>query len=129
MKRDGVLHPALSYQIASLGHGDGFAIVDAGMPVPLGVYRVDLGYAHGRPPFFDVLDVLLSSTVVEKAFWAEEAPFGTDEMIRGKLAASCAVSVVPHEELKGMLGSLRFVVRTGECTPYSNIVLQSGVSF
>jgi len=28
-----------------------------------------------------------------------------------------------------MTGSVSFVVRTGECTPFANVILQSGVFF
>jgi D-ribose pyranase len=37
--------------------------------------------------------------------------------------------MVPHEELKRMVGDARLVVRTGEATPYSNVLLRCGVPF
>ncbi|MFQ6033933.1 MAG: RbsD/FucU domain-containing protein, partial [Candidatus Bipolaricaulia bacterium] len=36
---------------------------------------------------------------------------------------------LPHEELKGMLSKVKAVIRTGEATPYANVILESGVSF
>ncbi len=36
---------------------------------------------------------------------------------------------VTHEALKGMTREAKAVVRTGECTPYANVILQAGVSF
>jgi D-ribose pyranase len=36
---------------------------------------------------------------------------------------------VPHEELKLMVTGAKFVVRTGEATPYSNVILRCGVPF
>jgi D-ribose pyranose/furanose isomerase RbsD len=36
---------------------------------------------------------------------------------------------VPHEEFKAQVGHARFVVRTGEATPYANVLLRAGVPF
>jgi D-ribose pyranase len=36
---------------------------------------------------------------------------------------------VPHDELKRLSARARAVVRTGECTPYHNLILTSGVTF
>ena len=51
MKKSGILHPELARVIASLGHGDGLCIADAGLPVPAGVLRIDLALGPGLPPF------------------------------------------------------------------------------
>jgi D-ribose pyranase len=39
------------------------------------------------------------------------------------------IEYVPHEKFKSYLPSVKFVVRTGEYTPYSNIILVAGVLF
>ena len=36
---------------------------------------------------------------------------------------------VSHDELKRLSARARAVVRTGECTPYHNVILISGVTF
>lgn len=36
---------------------------------------------------------------------------------------------VRHEELKGLSGSARLFIRTGEVTPYANALLSCGVPF
>ena len=36
---------------------------------------------------------------------------------------------LPHEELKKMSAKCRFAIRTGEFTPYPNIILTAGVAF
>ncbi len=40
-----------------------------------------------------------------------------------------AMTRVSHAEFKRMSARARAVVRTGECTPYANVVLTSGVIF
>jgi len=37
--------------------------------------------------------------------------------------------VVSHDELKRLSHRARAVVRTGECTPYANLMLVAGVTF
>jgi D-ribose pyranase len=39
------------------------------------------------------------------------------------------VTQVPHDEFKELTRSSEVVVRTGECTPYANVILKSGVVF
>ena len=39
------------------------------------------------------------------------------------------INIVPHDELKLLSKNSKAVVRTGECTAYSNVVLESNVSF
>ncbi|WP_442945819.1 RbsD/FucU domain-containing protein [Nonomuraea sp. LPB2021202275-12-8] len=39
------------------------------------------------------------------------------------------MALVPHEELKRLSAGARLVVRTGEATPYANVLLRCGVAF
>ena len=39
------------------------------------------------------------------------------------------MGLVPHEELKRIVARAKLVVRTGEATPYSNVILRCGVPF
>jgi D-ribose pyranase len=138
MKRGTVLHAELSRVLASLGHGDLLVIADAGLPVPPGVERIDLAFAPGKPPFFDVLEAVLAEMEVERATLAAETRTVTPAEFRQRLEARLlalpkvgarGVEVVPHEELKRLTRSARAVVRTGEFTPYANVILHSGVVF
>jgi len=138
MKRGTILHPALSRLVASVGHGDLVVVADAGLPIPPGVERIDLAYAPGRPPFLDVLDALLEELEVERATVAAElsgaAPEPFVKALQARLlarpkVASRGLEVVSHEALKRLTAGARAVVRTGEFTPYANVVLACGVVF
>ncbi|MGP9745512.1 D-ribose pyranase [Brachybacterium sp. AOP29-B2-41] len=127
MKRGGILHPELSAHLARLGHTDTFVIGDAGLPVPPGVARVDLAVTLGVPGFAEVLDAILAEIEVEGAVIATEAagsPVGA--LFDARLPGS---ETVPHEEFKQLTGQARFVVRTGETTPYANVIVRCGVPF
>ncbi len=104
VKRGGLLHPDLNYYVSML-------------------------FVPGKPSFQDVLEAVLEAVVVERAFCAVQASAELKGSLKQNLGPGCALEEVPHEELKSMLRNVRFVVRTGECTPYANVILQSGVFF
>lgn len=47
MLKTGILHPQLARVLAELRHKDTIIIGDAGLPIPKGVERVDLGWRPG----------------------------------------------------------------------------------
>jgi D-ribose pyranase len=130
VKRSPLLHAELSQLIASMGHGDMLVLGDAGLPIPAGPRRIDLAVARGVPRLVDVLDAVLSELQVEAIVVAEEA-LGTDRQLPGwyPQALGIAPQTVSHEEFKQRSARARAIVRTGECTPYANIILIAGVAF
>jgi D-ribose pyranase len=131
VKARGIIHPRLAAVVAAMGHGDLLGIADAGLPVPLQVERVDLGFAPGKPEFLDVVRVILEELRVEAYVLAEQSREGCPEYVRvleESLPEAEAVWV-DHEELKRLTAGARAVVRTGEFTPYANVLLRSGVDF
>lgn len=127
MKRNGILHAQLNERIARLGHTDTFVIGDRGLPVPPGVECVDLAVITGVPSFAEVLEAVLREVEVEAAVVAQEADTSP---VRQVLARNLPEARrVPHEEFKELTRQARFVVRTGEATPYANAILRCGVPF
>ncbi len=131
MKRTALLHAELSQVIAALGHGDMLVIGDAGLPIPAGPRRIDLAVTRGVPRLVDVLSAVLSEMQVERAYIAAQAMSAGNQTLpewcRGRLPV--APQTVPHEELKRISAQAKAIVRTGECTPYANIILCAGVTF
>ena len=129
MKRTALLHAELSHAIATLGHGDMLVIGDVGLPIPPGPRRIDLALTPGIPAVADVLRVVLKEMQVEKAVIATEAV----ERNGGQLPAWCQLPVQPqalsHDEFKRLTEQAKVMVRTGECTPYANVILMAGVTF
>ncbi|SFE94930.1 D-ribose pyranase [Paracidovorax wautersii] len=129
MKRTALLHAELSHAIASLGHGDMLVIGDVGLPIPPGPRRIDLALTPGIPAVADVLRAVLSEMQVERAVIATEAVAREG----GDLPAWCVLPVtpeqLPHDDFKRLTAQARVMVRTGECTPYANVVLVAGVTF
>lgn len=123
MKKSGLLNPALCYCIARLGHTDTWAVADCGLPIPEHVEIIDLSLVFGIPSFAQVLQALAPEVVVEGAIITD----GTPEHIREML--DTPAEVVSHEELKERLQDCSFVVRTGETTPFANVIFKAGVAF
>jgi D-ribose pyranase len=116
--------------IASLGHGDMLVLGDAGLPIPDGPRRIDLAVARGVPLLSDVLNAVLSEMQVESIVVADEA-LGDAKKLPGWYPQSLGIApqTVSHEEFKRRSAKARAIVRTGECTPYANIILIAGVKF
>lgn len=139
MKRQGLLNAPLAMLIAELGHTDTLVIADAGLPIPPGVPRVDLALRPGLPGFLEVFDALSDELCLEGATLASEILEASPELhrqIEARLKAlearddvTLERTLVAHEDVKRLIPSARAVVRTGECTPFANVVLRSGVPF
>lgn len=131
MKKRGIIHAQLAGLIAGLGHMDTFMIGDGGMPIPKGVEIVDLALCGGVPSFRQVMDAVLEETQVEYYVIAEEIVKKNPELlayIREKLP-DIPSEMIPHVQLKEMSKNVKFAIRTGEFTPYPNIILRAGVAF
>lgn len=131
MKKTSLLNAALSHAIARLGHGDMLVIGDAGLPIPAGPQCIDLAVTRGVPGFADVLQAVLSEMQVERAVLASELRARSADFhvrIAGSLPG-IPIDEIDHLALKALTQRAAAVVRTGEFTPYANIVLIAGVVF
>ena len=139
MKKTTILNAQLSHTIATLGHTDGLTICDAGLPIPQDQTCIDLALTKGIPDFLSTLDVVLSELFIERIVLAEEIKTINPQTEQKLLAIiektaqaqgnSIAVEYVPHAEFKPLSNQAKGVVRTGECSPYANVILYSGVPF
>ncbi len=88
-----------------------------------------MAFRFGVPSFDAVLSGLLEDLVVEGAIAAEDVEAqnpASHELLKTRLPD---LALVSHEELKRMVAGAKLVVRTGEATPYSNVILRCGVPF
>ncbi len=131
MKKTPLLNIELSELIASLGHKDMVVIGDAGLPTPPSTRRIDLALTKGVPGFVETLRTILSEMQVESIILAEETGEASPQVLEvvRTLLPDAPLETVSHERLKEISASACAVVRTGEFTPYSNIILIAGVAF
>ncbi|MGD0019318.1 MAG: D-ribose pyranase [Candidatus Limnocylindrales bacterium] len=131
MRKTGILNQEILKATGSLGHTDQIVVCDAGLPIPLGVERIDLTVLRGMPRFLDVLKPLLAEVIVEKIILATEIEKASPEMLARirELAGAIPIEFVSHDQFKRLTRDAKAIIRTGEFTPYTNIILQSGVDF
>ena len=131
MRKTKLINSEVSYTISKMGHTDSLTIGDCGLPIPDCVYRIDLALKYGVPSFLETLDTVLEELCVEEIVIAEEIVEENTNIYNEilKRFENIKVTMVSHEDFKKMTKESKAVVRTGECTPYANIILKSGVVF
>lgn len=147
MKTRGLLHSELLGVIGRMGHGDMLAIGDRGCPFPSHgrTACIDLSVSRGIPSVADVLRAVLEDLEVEKAIIADETKTVSPHIYREfaeilsakkNKGAAIAEENMPHADFKHLFlygplegREVKAFVKTGEFTPFANIILVSGVDF
>lgn len=133
MKKNGILNSEISRVLSYMGHTDCIAIGDCGLPIPDETERIDLALAFGIPTFMQTLEIVAKDMKIEKIILAEEIKEKNPDILREieNLFSNCDIETefVSHSQLKEKTKDCKAVIRTGETTPYANIILQSGCIF
>ena len=137
MKRQGILNSDISRVLSYMGHTDTICIGDRGLPIPDETERIDLAVRFGQPSFMEVLKEVGADMKIEKIVLAEEIQTHNPEILQeieqffagNETGFKPEVEFVLHSDLKRMTNTCKAVIRTGETTPYANIILQSGCIF
>lgn len=131
MKKIGILNGEISSVVSKMGHKDLIAIGDCGLPIPDKTKRIDIALSKGIPSFIDTLKNVLLELQVEEIILASETEENNPKVFADikKQFENVKFTFITHEELKIMLNECKAVIRTGEQTPYANIILKSGVIF
>jgi D-ribose pyranase len=131
VKKTGLLNQPLSAMIAGLGHTDMVLVTDAGLSIPANIQRIDLAVSAGVPGFLDVTRAMLSEMQISSAIVAREltehSPLFHSELVA--VLDGVLLIEVPHSEFLIRSQDARAAVRTGEFTPFANILLISEVIF
>ena len=128
MKETGLLNIEISDAIAHLGHMDELIVCDAGFPIPVGVRAIDISLKDNQPTTPEVLAEILRHFSVEKIVLAEETQVHSPTQfarLTGLFDKSVVVETIPHTDFKLRSRGVKAVVRTGDFTAYSNILLVS----
>ena len=132
MIKKGIFHPQLLRVLGELRHRDMLVIGDAGLPIPKGVERVDLGWIEGEPSYLKVLSEISKVIVVEDAIFANEAKEVSPEIHKEALKLlpeDVKLKYVDHSELKEISEDAKAIVLTGEFTGYTNVKLFCGCAY
>ncbi len=147
MKTKGILHNELAGLVARVGHGDMIVVTDRGFPFPRHDMTtcIDLSIGCGMPKVADVIRVILTEMEIEQVIIADETKALSPETyqqfrdlvspIRNK-GNEIIEENIPHSAFRDLVlngplngKEVKGFVRCGECTPYANMILISGVDF
>ncbi|MEF9946084.1 MAG: D-ribose pyranase [Lachnospiraceae bacterium] len=135
MKKTGMLNSDISRVLSYMGHTDTIGIGDCGLPIPDETERIDLAVTLGTPRFIEVLRAVVQDMKIERIVLAEEMQEQNKEVLIEvrklfeNYETGFNIEFVTHEELKQQTKTCKAVIRTGETTPYANIILQSACRF
>ena len=129
MKRHGILNSHISKVLTDLGHTDMIVIADCGLPIPAGVERIDLALELGTPSFVDVVRIVADDMAVEQVTLATEIKEANPVALEAVTKLDVPQDYVSHEAFKELTKQAKVIIRTGEATPYANVILHAGVIF
>jgi D-ribose pyranase len=91
---------------------------------------IDLALTRGVPGFMETLQAVLTEMQVEHHVLADELPLHSPQLAQQIEALGLPDKrTLSHADFKRMTQSAKAVIRTGEFTPYANIILVAGVVF
>lgn len=131
MKKIGIMNKDISTVIAGMGHNDEIMVCGSAFPIPEGTTRIDLALEPGLPAFMDVVRVITKELEVERFLVSEETREKSPERFNEirDFFPDKVMKVIPQSELKEQAKTVKACIRTGECTPFSNVILVAGVIF
>ena len=129
MLKNGILNPHVLSLLARVRHTNLLVISDLGFPFWPAIETVDLSLVAGIPTVGQVLEAILPNFHAGLAYMAEEYLTHNEpaaEPALRRLLGGTPLMFEPHEaafkkRVPGAVG----LIRTGDPTPYSNIILVS----
>jgi D-ribose pyranase len=128
MLKGGILNPAINSLISRVRHTNTLVISDRGFPFWPMIETVDITLVDGIPTVLQVLNAITPYFIIGEAHMASEfLSHNSEETKRAFAAAFGTIPVIhePHIEFKKRIPLAIGLIRTGDTTPYANMVLES----
>lgn len=126
-----MLNRDIATALTRLGHTDTVIIADCGLPIPESTPCIDVSLSVGDPKLTAVLEAVVNDMEIDGITLANEIK-RNNQTVHGEIKETykeIPINYISHEELKNRLKEAKAVIRTGEATPYANVILQAGVIF
>ncbi|HEY8933198.1 MAG TPA: RbsD/FucU family protein [Rariglobus sp.] len=129
MLKTGILNPQLNSLLSRVRHTNTLVIADRGFPSWPGVETIDLSLVDGVPTVLQVLAAIRANFVIGDVRMA--AQFLDHNTPETKAAFARALEGIPvtHEDHEGVfkprVPRAIGLIRTGDTTPYANMILTS----
>jgi D-ribose pyranase len=128
MLQTGILNPHVLSLLARIRHTNTLVIADWAFPYWPEIETVDISLTMGIPTVLDVLDLLTPTFKIGRIWQAEEflasnSPEKIDAF--AKSFGTIPLTREPPIDFKKRVPKAIGLIRTGDSTPYGNIILES----
>lgn len=128
MLRSGIINPHVLELLARIRHTNTLVIADWAFPYWPQIETVDISLCAGIPTVIDVLDLLTPVFQIGRIWQAEEFashnPLETLTRFEKSLGHT-PLTREPHIDFKKRVPHAIGLIRTGDATPYGNLILES----
>ena len=123
-----VLNPELAALLRRIGHTQLLLVCDRGFPVPpaLPCGVLDLSVTSDVPTIPEVLGAILPELPHDRIIVAREMRENSAKRFTWHKTQPSPVEVLPHAEFKHLAREALACVRTGDATPYANVLVVGG---
>jgi len=129
MYETGCLNREITRYLARQGHTDCFMICDAGFAIPDIVPTIDISISENNPTIETVITEIVKYFSVQEII-VSDSMYATSpsklQRVRRLFGNDMPCSSISQEEIRELSKSMKFIIRTGDFTSYSNIILVSG---
>ena len=128
MLKSGILNPSINLLLSRVRHTNTLVIADRGFPFWPQIETVDISLTDDLPKVLHVLEAVRLNFIIGAAWMAEEFLQKNPRHVEAEFSRSlCGIRLAhePHIELKKRVPGAIGLIRTGDSTPYSNIVIES----
>ncbi len=128
MLQSGILNPRVLDLIARIRHTNTLVISDWAFPFWPEIETVDISLTHNIPTVLDVLDLLTPVFKIGRIWQADEfVTCNPPETVDGFAASFGSIPLTrePHSDFKKRVPRAIGLIRTGDVTPYGNIIIES----
>jgi D-ribose pyranase len=126
--RQGILNPGLLSLLARARHTNAIVLADCDFPSWPGLETVDVSLTRGFPTVLQVLKIIQPHWKCGAAFMAREFLEHNDKRTRAAFVRACRgieLAFEPHADFKKRIPAAIGLIRTGDATIYSNMILVS----
>jgi D-ribose pyranase len=124
----GIVNPLLGSLLCRVRHTNALVIADAAFPFWPQIETVDLSLIKGIPTIIQVLNAILPNWQCGEIFMAEEFKQTNGRKHQHAFNQACRgikMTFEPHLEFKKRVLHAIGLIRTGDITPYGNLILVS----
>lgn len=121
-----LLNPELANLVLRLGHTDMLLVTDLGFPTFAQKNLLDISLMPGIPMIPDVLQAIEGHFTYDRIICVEEIKKAAPERYKWLKTKNTLLESLGCVEFKELAQSASACIRTGDATPFSNIILVCG---